>query len=89
MTKRLLCNCRKTPGCKLCQGTGSYEYELGPAGWQPFRCPTCAGSCSIADAAAPAGSKPCFTCKSLGTIDPANPPSDGFWDKLTKIFLGG
>jgi DnaJ-class molecular chaperone len=88
MIKRLNCNCQKTPGCKLCHGTGKYDYEVGPAGWQPFRCPNCDGKRTIDDAASPDGKKPCPTCKGQGLIDPANPPGDGFWDKLSKIFFG-
>lgn len=88
MTKRLACNCRKTAGCKLCQGTGYYEYELGPAGWQPFRCPNCDGKRTVVDPAAPNETKLCATCKGDGSIDPANPPADGFWDKLSKILFG-
>jgi hypothetical protein len=40
------------------------------------------------DAESPDGKKLCPTCKGQGTIDPANPPGDGFWDKLSKIFFG-
>ena len=88
MTKRLSCSCRKTAGCKLCHGTGSFDYELGPAGWQPFRCPNCDGKRTVPDTAAPSGLNPCPTCDGLGMIDPANPPTQGFWDKLSKILFG-
>ncbi len=89
MTKRLNCHCQKTPGCKLCHGTGQYDYEVGPAGYQPFRCPNCEGKRLVADPSARNGQKPCPTCNGQGTIDPANPPAGGgFWDKLMKIFFG-
>lgn len=88
MLKRINCNCQKSAGCKLCQGTGQYDYELGPAGWQPFRCPNCSGARNIEDPTAPDNKKVCATCKGEGIIDPANPPATGFWDKLSKILFG-
>ena len=41
MSKGLRCHCQGTPECRLCRGTGYYDYQPGPRGWLPFRCPTC------------------------------------------------
>ena len=88
MPKQLKCHCVGTPGCKLCQGTGKYEYESGPLGWQPFTCPNCEGKKVVADATVPVGTSRCKTCAGKGRVDPANPPSTSMWDALCKIFMG-
>ena len=88
MPKRIRCSCGKWPGCELCHGVGTYEYEPGPLGWQPFTCPTCEGKKVVADAGAPEGKITCKTCTGKGSVDPANPPSTSIWDALCKIFMG-
>jgi DnaJ-class molecular chaperone len=84
--KRIRCNCGGKPMCKLCAGTGKYDYDPGPMGYMPFRCPTCEGQRTLAD---DDGTQfPCPTCKAEGTVDPAHPPPAGMWDVLTKILFG-
>ena len=84
--KRIRCHCGGKPFCKLCGGTGKYEYDPGPQGYMPFRCPTCDGQRTLAD---DDGTRfPCPTCKAEGTVDPAHPPPAGMLDVLTKILFG-
>lgn len=72
----------------MCAGKGWYDYEVGPLGWQPFRCPTCAGAKFIPDATDAMKKKSCFTCKGTRMIDPADAPGNGIWDIFCKTFLG-
>jgi DnaJ-class molecular chaperone len=88
MANRIRCQCLGTAGCKLCDGSGYYNYEPGPMGWQFISCPTCLGTRSIPNPAAPGQTMTCFTCKGAGSVDPANPPIIGFWDKISKILFG-
>ncbi|MFM8274983.1 MAG: hypothetical protein ACKODX_22000 [Gemmata sp.] len=90
MPNRVRCACRGNAGCKLCLGSGVYDYEPGPRGWMPFACPTCAGAREVAAGGAP---QRCFTCSGTGTVDPANPPRDtssrGLLRDMWRIFMGG
>lgn len=86
MSKKVGCHCRKNPACKLCGGTGQYDYEPGPRGWMPFTCPTCAGKRSLTTAAG--GAESCFTCQGNGQVDPADPPSSGWGDVIWKAVFG-
>jgi DnaJ-class molecular chaperone len=86
MPKKIRCQCGGVPSCKLCQGTGKYEYDPGPRGYVPFRCPTCEGRRVLTEE--DGTTYECPTCKGQGAVDPANPPPAGMWDVLTKIFFG-
>ena len=86
MPKRIRCHCGGLPSCRLCHGTGKYDYDPGPRGYVPFRCPTCEGRRNLADE--DGATFPCPTCAGQGAVDPANPPPAGMWDVLTKIFFG-
>jgi DnaJ-class molecular chaperone len=83
MSKQIRCHCQGIPGCRLCNGTGKYEYNPGPRGYIPFRCPTCEGKGKL-----PESDLPCATCKGEGNVDPANPPAKGMLDVLVKILFG-
>lgn len=84
--KRIRCHCGGKSFCKLCGGAGRYDYDPGPLGYVPFRCPTCEGQRTLAD---DDGMRfPCPTCKGDGAVDPAHPPPAGMWDVLTKILFG-
>ena len=84
------CPCRGKLECKLCLGSKFYDYEVGPRGWMPFECPTCAGTGTVAGETSP---ETCVTCHGGKFIDPANPPyaegATGWFRKLWKIFFGG
>lgn len=84
--KQILCHCHKMPGCKLCGGTGKYDYDPGDAGYVPFKCPTCEGQRQLTDDDGTVHS--CKTCKGEGMVDPAFPPPHGMLDVLTKILFG-
>ena len=86
MPKKIRCACGGQPACKLCGGAGKYDYDPGPRGYMPFKCPTCEGKKRLTDE--DGASYPCITCQAQGYIDPANPPPAGMWDVLTKIFFG-
>ena len=86
MTKRIKCHCGKRPSCKLCNGTGSYEYEAGPRGDIPFRCPTCEGKGWLAFPGIDL--EKCPTCRGNGTVDPADPPHNGMIDVIWKALFG-
>jgi DnaJ-class molecular chaperone len=84
--KKIRCHCGGQPSCKLCRGAGKYDYDPGPKGYVPFRCPTCEGKRQLAD---DDGTQyPCPTCKGHGSVDPAHPPHGGMVDVLMKIFFG-
>jgi hypothetical protein len=83
---KIACHCRGNPACKLCGGSGRYEYEPGPRGWMPFPCPTCVGKRTVAVDGRPAVE--CFTCRGHGQVDPADPPSSGWVDVIRKAFFG-
>jgi hypothetical protein len=85
-TKRIRCHCGGKSFCKLCGGTGKYEYDPGPRGYMPFKCPTCDGERTLVE---DDGTRfPCPTCKAEGIVDPAHPPPAGLLDVLTKILFG-
>lgn len=86
MIKRLGCPCGGKLQCKLCSGAGVYDYEVGPRGWMPFRCPTCNGTGRLTTPREP--DEECPTCHWVGTVDPANSPVS-FLGKIRKIFFGG
>jgi DnaJ-class molecular chaperone len=86
MPKKIRCHCGGRPSCQLCHGTGKYDYDPGPRGYVPFRCPTCDGRRQLSDEDGTV--YPCPTCRGQGVVDPANPPPAGMWDVLTKIFFG-
>lgn len=88
MAKKIRCHCAGKPDCKLCKGEGSYPYEPGNRGYQPFTCPNCEGSRAMVDPNKPDATMTCFTCKGSGKVDPALPPPGGMWDSLCKIFFG-
>ena len=83
---KVLCHCGGRTSCKLCNGTKSYEYEVGPKGWLPFRCSTCSGSGWLVEPGI--DREKCFTCLGNGRVDPADPPSKGFVDILWKAMFG-
>jgi len=84
--KRIRCHCGGKSFCKLCGGSGKYEYDPGPHGYVPFRCPTCEGQRTLTE---DDGTRfPCPTCKAQGNVDPAHPPPAGMLDVLTKILFG-
>jgi hypothetical protein len=86
MPKLIRCHCGGRPSCRLCRGTGKYEYDPGPRGYVPFRCPTCEGRRNLRD---DDGTEfACPTCAGQGHVDPASPPPAGMLDVLTKIFFG-
>lgn len=86
MPKSIKCRCGGRASCKLCRGTRRYEYEPGPRGWMPFKCPTCTGAGRTADP----GLEPeaCPTCGGIGTVDPADPPMKGMLDVIWKALFG-
>lgn len=90
---KVRCPCLgRFPECKLCSGSQFYDYEVGPRGWIPFKCPSCGGTRTLPNAE---GSEPrrCPTCEGNGTIDPGYPPhgdnAGGFLRRMWKIFFGG
>ena len=86
MAKKVGCHCAGNPNCKLCGGTKVYQYEPGPRGWMPFKCPTCAGTGSVE---VPGKDREkCWTCRGQGMVDPANPPSKGMMDVIWKAIFG-
>jgi hypothetical protein len=86
MAKKVGCHCAGNPHCKLCNGTKVYQYEPGPRGWMPFKCPNCEGTGS---AEVPGkGLGKCTTCQGQGMVDPANPPSTGMMDVIWKSLFG-
>ncbi len=91
MPTKVRCHCRGNVACKLCHGQKFYEYQPGPRGWMPFTCPTCRGEGVLATAQGP--EQPCFTCKAVGSVDPANPPYAPGWLGTLRIgwktFFGG
>ena len=91
MARSVRCHCNGNPECKLCHGEKFYQYEPGPRGWMPFRCPTCEGKGVLSNG--PGGEQSCFTCTGTGVVDPANPPYDPGWKGALrigwKIFFGG
>ena len=86
MAKKIRCHCGGLPSCKLCHGTGKYDYDPGPRGYIPFRCPTCDGRRTLTEE--DGTTYECPTCRGQGVVDPAHPPPAGMWDVLTKIFFG-
>ena len=86
MPRRIRCHCGKKPSCRLCNGTGRYEYTPGPMGYMPFPCPTCEGSKTLTEE--DGTTYACYTCKGAGMVDPANPPMAGMLDVLSKILFG-
>lgn len=86
MPKRIRCQCGGKPSCRLCEGTKFYQYEPGPRGYIPFRCPTCAGKGERREGTEPP--EPCITCRGTGTVDPADPPSHGMFDIIWKALFG-
>lgn len=87
MAKKIGCHCGKRPGCRLCEGTGFYRYEVGPRGYLPFRCPTCEGK-GWRNGDGGAEPDKCPTCRGNGTVDPADPPSRGMIDIIWKALFG-
>lgn len=83
---KVRCPCGRRADCRLCNGAGRYDYQPGPRGWMPFRCPTCEGKRTLAEP----GAEPerCPTCRGAGTIDPADPPTRGFLDIIWKALFG-
>jgi len=86
MAKKIPCHCGGRASCALCHGTGAYEYEPGPRGWLPFRCPTCEGRGRITEPGLEP--TPCPTCRGGGTVDPADPPTKGMLDVVWKALFG-
>ncbi|HXD85309.1 MAG TPA: hypothetical protein VN641_02365 [Urbifossiella sp.] len=86
MAKKILCHCGGRPSCRLCHGSKSYEYEAGPRGWLPFKCPTCGGSGFLTEPGF--DREKCFTCRGEGNVDPASPPSHGLIDIIWKAMFG-
>jgi DnaJ-class molecular chaperone len=86
MTKSIKCHCGGRPSCKLCNGTSAFQYEVGPRGYLPFACPTCAGRGYLEEPGI--DREKCFTCRGNGTVDPADPPSHGFLDIIWKSLFG-
>ena len=84
--KKIRCHCGGLPICKLCGGQGKYDYDAGPAGYIPFRCPTCEGAGTLKDDDGVVFT--CKTCNGQKSVDPAFPPPAGMWDILTKILFG-
>lgn len=85
-TKKIRCWCGGRPSCRLCHGAGKYEYDPGPQGYVPFRCPTCQGTRTVKEE--DGTTEPCPTCKGQGAVDPAHPPPAGMFDVLVKILFG-
>jgi hypothetical protein len=86
MTKTINCPCGGRPSCRLCHGSKSYQYESGPRGYLPFKCPTCNGAGWIEEPGL--DREKCFTCLGNGTVDPADPPSKGLVDIIWKALFG-
>ncbi len=84
--KKLRCHCAGMPDCKLCHGTGKYEFQPGDLGYMPFTCPNCDGQRVVLDSTGV--EQPCKTCKGAGMVDPGNPATGGLADVLTKILFG-
>ncbi len=70
----------------MCSGTKAYSYELGPRGYLPFLCPTCLGKGWLDEPGI--DREKCFTCRANGSVDPAAPPSNGFFDIIWKAMFG-
>ncbi len=80
---KIRCHCQKKfAGCKLCLGTGKYDYTVTSAGYIPFKCPTCEGKRKLDD------DKACPTCRGQGAVDPADPPPAGWFDIMHKTLMG-
>lgn len=86
MLKSIKCHCGGRASCKLCNGTSAFQYEVGPRGYLPFACPTCAGRGYLEEPGIER--EKCFTCRGNGTVDPADPPSHGFIDIIWKAMFG-
>ena len=90
MAHSVRCPCLGNPDCKLCGGTKVYAYEPGERGWMPFLCPACAGTRELV---VEGQSERCFTCRGVGSVDPALPPRDrstrGYIRDIWRIFFGG
>ena len=84
--KKIRCHCGGKSFCRLCGGTGKYEYDTGPRGYLPFQCPTCNGERFLTED--DGAHFDCPTCKATGVVDPAHPPPAGVLDVLTKILFG-
>lgn len=83
---KVKCHCQGKSICRLCNGTSYYNYQPGPRGWMPFRCPTCEGKRTQPD---PDGQpEPCPTCRGTGSVDPADPPTRGLLDIVWKALFG-
>jgi DnaJ-class molecular chaperone len=80
--QHIRCHCKKNALCKLCRGTGMYDYTVTTAGYIPFQCPTCEGKRNLADGTA------CPTCRGQGNVDPADPPPAGWLDVMYKTLMG-
>lgn len=83
---KVKCHCHRRSVCRLCNGSGYYQYQPGPRGWMPFRCPTCEGKRAIDDPEV--GPEPCPTCRGTGQVDPADPPTRGMLDVVWKALFG-
>ena len=86
MPRPIKCACGGRASCRLCTGTGRYEYTPGPRGWMPFKCPTCDGKGRTAEAGV--DPEKCPTCLGAGTVDPADPPTKGMLDVIWKALFG-
>ena len=86
MSNKIGCHCAGNPSCKLCSGTKFYQYEPGPRGWMPFKCPTCSGT-GWAEFPGKEREK-CPTCRGNGSVDPADPPSSGMLNVIWKSLFG-
>lgn len=83
MPRTIHCHCGGRPECRLCHGTDTYQYQPGPRGWMPFRCPTCEGTGRGAGV-----DDKCPTCRGEGNVDPADPPTRGWFDVVYKSLFG-
>jgi DnaJ-class molecular chaperone len=86
MLKKIKCHCGSRPSCKLCNGAGYYQYEVGPRGYLPFRCPSCQGKGTREEPGL--DREKCPTCRGSGTVDPADPPHHGIFDVIWKALFG-
>lgn len=88
--QKVRCPCLGNPACKLCGGSGVYDYEVGPRGLMPFTCPTCEGTGKMAR---DGEEVTCVTCGGSARVDPGFPPPEpgavGLFRKIWKIFMGG
>ena len=87
MPKKIRCHCAGKASCRLCQGVGKYEYDPGPMGYIPFRCPTCAGKGWLVEPGIE--TEKCPTCRGNGNVDPADPPHNGIFDVIWKALKPG